>query len=104
VANATLFGVLGVLGEAAALGDGLGLSREATFGVLAATPLAAPAERRRPAIEAGRYPTRFALSLARSDAGLVADGDEGGRGADDDTAVLARIIAGGADARARPPQ
>jgi 3-hydroxyisobutyrate dehydrogenase/2-hydroxy-3-oxopropionate reductase len=71
VANSTLFGVLGALGEALALGDGLGLSREATFGVLAATPLATQAERRRAAIETGEYPPRFTLSLALKDAELV---------------------------------
>ena len=59
VANSTLFGALGVLGEALALADGLGLEREATWEVLAATPLAAQAERRRPAIESGDYPVRF---------------------------------------------
>lgn len=72
VANSTLFAVLGGLGEALALGDGLGLSREATFEVLAASPLAAQAERRQAAIETGEYPPRFALSLARKDAELVA--------------------------------
>lgn len=72
VANSTLFGVLGVLGEAVALADGLGLSREAAFEVLSATPLAAQAQRRRRAIETDEYPARFALSLARKDADLVA--------------------------------
>jgi 3-hydroxyisobutyrate dehydrogenase-like beta-hydroxyacid dehydrogenase len=43
VANSTLFGVLGVLGEALALGTALGLPAEAAYQVLAATPLAAPA-------------------------------------------------------------
>ncbi|RJL32108.1 NAD(P)-dependent oxidoreductase [Bailinhaonella thermotolerans] len=71
VANSTLFGVLGVLGEALALSDALGLSREAAFQVLGATPLAAQAERRRPAVESGDYPHHFALSLARKDATLV---------------------------------
>lgn len=46
VANSTLFGVLGVLGEALALADGLGLARVAAHVVLAATPLADQAERR----------------------------------------------------------
>ena len=73
VANSTLFGVLAVLGEALALADGLGLARDVAFEVLAATPLAAQAERRRPSIESGEYPPRFALSLARKDAGLIAD-------------------------------
>jgi 3-hydroxyisobutyrate dehydrogenase/2-hydroxy-3-oxopropionate reductase len=73
VANSTLFGVLGALGEALALADRLGLAREAAFSVLAATPLAAQAERRRPAVESGDYPPRFALSLAHKDAGLVVE-------------------------------
>jgi 3-hydroxyisobutyrate dehydrogenase/2-hydroxy-3-oxopropionate reductase len=72
VANTTLFGVIGVLGEALALADRLGLSRDAAFDVLAATPIAAQAERRRAAIEAATYSPRYALSLARKDADLVA--------------------------------
>lgn len=71
IANSTLFGALGVLGEAIALADGLGLSREAAFAVLAATPSAAQAERRRGAIENGDYSPRFPLSLARKDADLI---------------------------------
>lgn len=71
VANTTLFGVLGVLGEALALGDGLGLSREVVFEVLAATPLGAQAERRRPVVESGDYPLRFRLALAAKDVDLV---------------------------------
>ena len=73
VANSTLFGSLGVLGEALALADGLGLSRDAAFEVLAATPIGAQSERRRDAIESGSYPARFALALAGKDAALVAD-------------------------------
>lgn len=116
VANSTLFGVLGVLGEALALGDGLGLPREATFEVLSATPLAAQAERRRGPLEAGELPLRFSLALARKDADLVlaAAADAGvslpvagaargwlddavrsGRGGDDYSAVLAHIAAHG---------
>ncbi|TMK80288.1 MAG: NAD(P)-dependent oxidoreductase [Actinobacteria bacterium] len=71
VANSTLLGVLGVLGEALALGKQLDLSRDATFEVLAATPVAAQAERRRPAIESGEFPPRFALRLALKDANLI---------------------------------
>jgi 3-hydroxyisobutyrate dehydrogenase/2-hydroxy-3-oxopropionate reductase len=71
VANSTLFGVLGLLGEAVALGDGLGLPREATFEVLAATPLGAQAQRRRGAMESDERPLRFGLALARKDADLV---------------------------------
>ena len=120
VANATLFGVLALLGEALVLAQGLGLSREAAFEVLSSTPLAAQSERRRLAIEAQDYPPRFALSLARKDAGLIADAaaatgvdlrlvraahtwladaDDAGRGTSDYTAVLAHIITGGAGAR-----
>jgi 3-hydroxyisobutyrate dehydrogenase-like beta-hydroxyacid dehydrogenase len=72
VANAALVGVAGVLGEALALARGLGLSHEAAFDVLAATPLAAQAERRRPSVEADDYPPRFPLALARKDADLIA--------------------------------
>jgi 3-hydroxyisobutyrate dehydrogenase-like beta-hydroxyacid dehydrogenase len=71
VANSTLLGVLAVLGEALAVADGLGLSREAAYEVLAATPLAAQADRRRAGIETGEFPTRFSLSLARKDADLI---------------------------------
>jgi 3-hydroxyisobutyrate dehydrogenase-like beta-hydroxyacid dehydrogenase len=112
VANSTLFGVLAVLGEAIALGEGLGLPRDTVFDVLATTPLADQAERRRGAIEDGSYPTRFSLSLALKDADLVlggtghdlraaaaarswlADADEAGLGALDYTAVLRHIVDG----------
>ncbi len=73
VANTTLLGTLGVLGEAVALADGLGLARAATFEVLSATPLAAQAERRQASIETDDYPFRFALALARKDADLIAE-------------------------------
>ena len=73
VANTTLFGTLGVLGETLALADGLGLDRDTAFEILASTPLAAQAERRRPALESGEYPPRFSLALARKDADLVAE-------------------------------
>jgi 3-hydroxyisobutyrate dehydrogenase-like beta-hydroxyacid dehydrogenase len=114
VANSTLFGLLSVLGEAVALGDGLGLPRDAVFDVLAASPIAAQAERRRGPLEANEFPLRFALALARKDADLVlaAAADAGvslpvaaaargwfddavnaGRGGDDYSAVLAHIAA-----------
>jgi 3-hydroxyisobutyrate dehydrogenase-like beta-hydroxyacid dehydrogenase len=71
VANSTLFGSLGVLGEALGLARSLGLPDRVAFDVLATTPIAAQAERRRPAIESGHYPARFDLALARKDAELV---------------------------------
>ena len=71
VANSTLFSVLGALGEALVLAQRLGLSQDVAFEVLAATPLAAPAERRRTSIESGEYPARFSLALARKDSDLI---------------------------------
>ena len=71
VANSTLFGTIAVLGEALKLADRLGLSRDAAFEILAATPIAAQAERRREALEANEFPPRFTLALARKDADLV---------------------------------
>ena len=73
VANSTLFSVLGALGEALVLAKRLGLSQDMAFEVLAATPLAAQAERRRPSIESGEYLARFSLALARKDAELIRD-------------------------------
>ena len=67
VANSTLFGTLGVLAEALALADALGLPRTVAFDVLAATPVAAQAERRRESIESGEYPLASrSPSLART--------------------------------------
>jgi 3-hydroxyisobutyrate dehydrogenase len=71
VANATLFNSLGSLGEAVALADASGLSRDTTYRILAMTPLSQQAERRREGIENGSYPPRFPLALARKDADLV---------------------------------
>jgi 3-hydroxyisobutyrate dehydrogenase/2-hydroxy-3-oxopropionate reductase len=116
VANATLFGTLATLGEAIALAHGLGLSKSVAFELLATTPLADQAERRRDAIERGDYPARFPLALARKDAELIdeaaaaagvelrlihaartwlADSEAAGWGSRDYTALLATIVAGG---------
>jgi 3-hydroxyisobutyrate dehydrogenase len=73
VANTTLIGTIGVLGEALALGEGLGLPRERVFEVLAKTALAEQAARRRGPVERGEYPPRFPLRLARKDADLVGE-------------------------------
>lgn len=114
VANSTLLGLLSVLGEAVALGDGLGLPRDAVFEVLAASPVAAQAERRRVPLESGDFPLRFGLALARKDADLVLaaaadagvslpvaaaargwfdDAVQAGRGDEDYSSVLAHIAA-----------
>lgn len=111
VANAGLLGIVALLGETLALADVLGLPRERAFEVLAATPLAAQAERRRAALEAGAFPPRFPVRLARKDAELVHDAAGGhelplldavrahfaaaeaaGLGESDYTAVLARLV------------
>jgi 3-hydroxyisobutyrate dehydrogenase/2-hydroxy-3-oxopropionate reductase len=115
VANTTLVGVIGILGEALALAEALGMSRDAGFEVLGKTALAEQAERRRPAVESGEYPPRFALYLARKDADLIleaaartgtelrltkgarewlADAENAGLGDADYSAVLARILEG----------
>lgn len=73
VCNASLFGTLALLGEVLALGDRLGLDRDVAFATLDHTPLAAQAQRRRPAVERGEYPPRFALPLAVKDADLIHD-------------------------------
>jgi 3-hydroxyisobutyrate dehydrogenase-like beta-hydroxyacid dehydrogenase len=77
VANATLVGVIGVLGEALALAQGLGLPLDVAFEVLGTTALADQAKRRRPSVESGEYPARFTLSLARKDADLILDAASG---------------------------
>jgi HAD superfamily hydrolase (TIGR01450 family) len=113
VANATLFTPLAALGEAIALARGLGLSESVVYEVLAATPLASQAQRRRQAIKAGDYPPRFSLSRARKDAELIreaandagvevrvgeaartwfADSEASGLGDRDYTAVLATTV------------
>ena len=115
VANTTLVGVIGILGEALALAGRLGLSRDAAFEVLGKTALAGQAERRRSAVESGEYPPRFALYLARKDADLIleeaaktrlelrltkaadewlAEAENAGLGDKDYSAVLARILDG----------
>ncbi len=71
VANFALLGSVTLLGEALALAGALGMDQDAAWDLLAATPLAAQAQRRRPAIEDGSYPPRFPLRLARKDAELI---------------------------------
>ena len=89
VANSTLFGTLATLAEALRLGDRLRLSRDAAFEVLATSPIAAQAERRRPALEGNDYPPRFPLALAHKDAELVTAADPGLRLAEAARAWLA---------------
>jgi 3-hydroxyisobutyrate dehydrogenase-like beta-hydroxyacid dehydrogenase len=90
VANATLVGTLTLLGEILAIADGLGVSRDVAFRVLAATPLAAQAERRRGSLERGEFPLRFSLALARKDARLIVDAAK-------ETGVDARVLSAAAE-------
>lgn len=71
VVNAALFAVVASLGEVLALGQALSLERSAVLDLLALTPLAEQADRRRPALDSGEFPPRFRLDLARKDAGLI---------------------------------
>lgn len=73
IANLTLLGMLGLLGEALLLSDAVGLPREVAFEVLSKTPLAAQADRRRTSIETREYPSRFSLALAHKDADLIVE-------------------------------
>jgi 3-hydroxyisobutyrate dehydrogenase-like beta-hydroxyacid dehydrogenase len=113
VANTTLVGLITLLGEALALAQGLGLPRDVAFEVLGVTPLAEQVRRRRSAVEAGEYPRRFALYLARKDADLIleaaaaagidlrvvkaaqtwlADAEDAGLGEEDYSAALRRML------------
>jgi 3-hydroxyisobutyrate dehydrogenase/2-hydroxy-3-oxopropionate reductase len=109
VANATLVGVIAVIGEAVALGRRLGLDDDTIGAVLGRTALADQAARRMQAIESGEYPARFPLSLARKDADLIheatpglraleaarswlAEAEAAGKGSLDYSAVLATIL------------
>jgi 3-hydroxyisobutyrate dehydrogenase/2-hydroxy-3-oxopropionate reductase len=113
VANSTLVGVIGVLGEALSLAAGLGLPRKTAFEVLGTTALATQAERRRAAFESGEYPPRFPVALARKDADLIleaaeaagldvrvaaaarawlVEAEEGGRSEQDYSVVLDEIV------------
>lgn len=112
--NYALLGVIALLGETVALADRLGVPRQQTFDILAVTPLAAQAERRRAVLESGQFPPRFRLALARKDTDLMlaaagspsdeflpllrsvrswlVQAESEGRGDQDYTAMLAAIV------------
>jgi 3-hydroxyisobutyrate dehydrogenase len=71
VANAALFGALAALGDAVALGRTLDVDEKTLFDVLATTPLAAHAERRRAVLQGEPSPPRFPVRLAAKDAHLI---------------------------------
>jgi 3-hydroxyisobutyrate dehydrogenase/2-hydroxy-3-oxopropionate reductase len=127
IVQTTLVGTLALLGEALALAEAFHVPRDLLFDVLAQTPLAAQAQRRRPMLESGDYSASFRLSLARKDMDLVAetaqraglylrldeagrswllDAEHDGRGDQDYTAIIPTILeharaapSGGSDAR-----
>jgi 3-hydroxyisobutyrate dehydrogenase-like beta-hydroxyacid dehydrogenase len=113
IVQSTLVGTLALLGEALALAEAVHVPREVMFEVLAKTPLAAQAQRRRAMVESGDYSASFRLSLARKDMDLVAetaqraglhlrldeagrgwllDAEQDGRGDLDYTAIIATIL------------
>jgi 3-hydroxyisobutyrate dehydrogenase-like beta-hydroxyacid dehydrogenase len=73
VANSTLAGLQGLIGEALALADGLGLDQELAIAALLESPIGPALERKRERIERDHYPASFRLSLMRKDLGLVLD-------------------------------
>ena len=112
IVQTTLVGTLALLGEALALAEAWRVPRDVMFDVLAQTPLAAQAQRRRPMLESGDFAASFRLSLARKDMDLVAetaqraglhlrleeagrswllDAEHDGRGHQDYTAMIATI-------------
>lgn len=113
IVQTTLVGTLALLGESLALAEAFSVPREVIFDVLAQTPLAAQAQRRRPMVESGDYSPRFRLSLARKDMDLLSesarraglhlrldqaglswllDAEQDGRGQQDYTAIIATIL------------
>jgi 3-hydroxyisobutyrate dehydrogenase-like beta-hydroxyacid dehydrogenase len=94
VANSTLVGTISMLAEAIRLADGLGLSREATFDVLAATPIAAAAERRRQALKDAELVSGAApdLRLAEAARSWLAEADDAGWGDRDYSSLLAWVL------------
>ena len=73
VANLTLVGTLGLLGESLLLAQCLGLARGVALEVLSHTPIAAQAQRRRPVVEGELPGVRFTLALAHKDANLIVE-------------------------------
>src|SRR5262249_8591354 len=123
VANAAVFGTVGLRAEALRGGAALGLPRHPASGVRAATPVAAEAKRRRRAMEGGESAPRFALPRGRKDARLIneaaaaagadlrllaavetwlADAERAGLGDRDYTAMLQTIVHGGLDGWQQP--
>ncbi len=71
VVNLVLVEVIVAFGEALALGDALGLDRQALLDVLAESPIAGIVRAKRQNVEGSEFPPNFKLALATKDIGLV---------------------------------
>jgi 3-hydroxyisobutyrate dehydrogenase len=73
VANSTLAGLMGLVGEALALADGFGLDQQQAVSALLDSPIGAALTRKLDKIESDHYDPSFRLSLMRKDVRLVAE-------------------------------
>jgi 3-hydroxyisobutyrate dehydrogenase-like beta-hydroxyacid dehydrogenase len=71
VANATLAGLMGLVGEALALADGFGLDQERVIAALLDSPIGPALSRKLDKIQTDRYTPSFRLSLMGKDLRLV---------------------------------
>jgi 3-hydroxyisobutyrate dehydrogenase/2-hydroxy-3-oxopropionate reductase len=112
VANATLAGLMSLVGEALALADGFGLDQDRVIAALLDSPIGPALSRKLDKIQADHYTPSFRLSLMRKDMGLVLEAaqrrgvelrlvqdaawwieqaEQQGLGGDDYSAVVAQI-------------
>lgn len=77
VVNSTLGALMTALGEALALGRGLGLDQGKVLDLLVESPIAVTAKGKRSNVESGSYKPNFKLGLAAKDMRLVVDAAEG---------------------------
>jgi 3-hydroxyisobutyrate dehydrogenase-like beta-hydroxyacid dehydrogenase len=76
VANATLAGLMSLIGEALALADGFGLEQQRVIAALLDSPIGPALSRKLDKIESDHYTPSFRLSLMRKDIGLILDAAE----------------------------
>jgi 3-hydroxyisobutyrate dehydrogenase-like beta-hydroxyacid dehydrogenase len=77
VVNSTLGALMTALGEALALGRGLGLDQGKVLDLLVESPIAVTAKGKRSNVESGSYKPNFKLGLAAKDMRLVVDAAKG---------------------------
>jgi 3-hydroxyisobutyrate dehydrogenase/2-hydroxy-3-oxopropionate reductase len=73
VANSTLAGLMGLIGEALALADGYGLDEKIATAALLDSPIGPALKRKIDKIESGHYAASFKLDLMHKDMRLVMD-------------------------------